>query len=226
MTGQTINCPHCQLETLLFIPPIVVPPKQPKPASKNTSASWLGLRIVATIIVVAIFAALLFKKEGPTNPTNLKPVGGAFGWKLGDKLPEQFRKNQASEGRYTVILTEKMPPFESVELAITDDGRIYSIEATGYAPDTGEDPDTCKSALISLLTEKYGRRKIIDGFDTFGDDYRFGSDDQTAHLHIFKRNLFTLTYSDEKLSRTYYIEVEARKKKDEDEKKAALSKGL
>jgi hypothetical protein len=34
MAGQSINCPHCQLETLLFIPPAAVPRRQPTPHLK------------------------------------------------------------------------------------------------------------------------------------------------------------------------------------------------
>ena len=237
MAGQSINCPHCQLETLLFISAAAVPIKQPPPTRKNTNAVRV---LVVAIILAAGFAGafllkplLLTKSQKQTEqskPTNLKPVLGAFGWKLGDKLPEQL-KSKAHDGTYRFMAEQEMPPFDQCEIHMTDDGRIYCIEASGYTPDHGLDPDNCKSALISLLSEKYGLRhlsqvELMSMLKPVGDNYYFGTVDRTAHLSIFEDKLFTLEYYDEALRSVHYDEQEAKRQKDEAEQKARLSKGL
>ncbi len=226
MAGQTTNCPHCQLETLLFIPPVAIPPRQNGTTSKGTGTTgFLFVGIALVIVVVIALVAGNIQKQSPAKPSNLKPAVSAFGWKLGDKLPEQL-KTQLKDGNYHFNPEKVISPFNDYELSVTDDGRIYSIQATGYAPDAGENSETCKNALISLLTEKYGRQ--MERRDSFGvgENYFFGTDDQIAHLNIYNRDLFTLEYLDRNLRRTSYTEQEAKQKKAEEEKKAALSKGL
>jgi hypothetical protein len=229
MAGKSINCPHCQLETLLFIPPVAVPPKHPPPTRKNANA----VRLLAVVIVLAacsvgaFFLTSLQKQTKQPKPTNLRPAVSAFGWKLGDKLPEQL-KPEVHDGRYryTKRPETEMPPFDTKEIRMTDDGRIYCIQATGYAPDYGLDSDNCKDALISLLSEKYGLRHHNPNVDGKIDSYVFGSEDQSVYLGIFERDGFTLEYTDRQLQTIAYGEQEARRKKDEAEQKAALSKGL
>ena len=227
MAGQSINCPHCQLETLLFIPPAAVPPKQPPPVRRNPNS--LGLLVVELLVIACFVGAFLHIRSRTqtkqAKAANLKPVVGAFGWKLGDKLPEQL-KSGAHDGRYSFRPENEMPPFDNCEIRITDDGRIYCIEATGYVPNDGQDSDSCKNALISLLSEKYGlRHHDPNGLGGSTDQYEFGSEDRTVCLEVF-RGSFTLKYYDRQLQDVSYQEQEARRKKDEDEKKAALSKGL
>jgi hypothetical protein len=226
MAGQSINCPHCQLETLLFIPPAAVELKQPPPTRKNPNA--VGL-LVIVVVLTACFVGVFFltssqKQTRQAKPANLKPVVGAFGWKLGDKLPEQL-KSEVHDGRYNFRPEKEMPPFDDCVLMMTDDGRIYCIEATASSPDYVQDSDSLKNALISLLSEKYGLRHHDPNY-LGADQYVFGSEDRSASLEVFERKLFTLKYYDTQLQNVAYEQQEARRKKDEDEKKAALSKGL
>lgn len=160
-----------------------------------------------------------------TAPSGLKAVVGAFGWKLGDKLPAQLQ-TEVKDGTCDFTPNEKTPPFEEYKLRLTDDGTIYSIEATGFTHEYGES-DSYKNALISLLSEKYGRRPKGRDFSVeVGENFYFGSDDQTAHLEIYEDHLFSLEYYDRNLQNVAYHEDEARRKNDEDEKKAIMTKGL
>jgi hypothetical protein len=228
MVGQSIACPHCQLETLLFIPPAVTPPKQHPRTGKSASRVWL---VVVVAILFACFMGALFlrgsrKQAKPSTPANLRPAVEAFGWKLGDRLPERL-KSEVHDGHYSFRLEKETPPFNECELRMTDDGRIYSIGGTGYPPDYGQDSDTCKNALISLLSEKYGLRlHRPDALDGKSDVYEFGTEDQSVRLEVFERNLLTLEYCDKGLRSVSYDEQEAKRKKDEDDTKAALKKGL
>jgi hypothetical protein len=54
----------------------------------------------------------------------------------------------------------------------------------------------------------------------------FGTEDQSVRLEVFDGNLFTLNYWDRQLQSVAYNEMGAKSKKDEDEQKAKLSKGL
>jgi hypothetical protein len=99
----------------------------------------------------------------------------------------------------------------------------YSVP---YPPDSGQDSDTLKDALISLLSEKYGLRQHIPKNFLGEDEYNFGTEDQTACLQMRDEAWFTLEYYDNNLRSIHYSEQEAKRNKDEDEKKAALSKGL
>src|ERR1035438_1871218 len=48
MAGQTISCPHCQLETLLFIPQVAAPPKL-----KSEKTSFIPV-IVGVVVLVGV----------------------------------------------------------------------------------------------------------------------------------------------------------------------------
>ena len=55
--GQSINCPHCQLETLLFIPPAEVSPKQLTPQLKVSKPMPPGT--VALTVVFCLYLLVL-----------------------------------------------------------------------------------------------------------------------------------------------------------------------
>jgi hypothetical protein len=225
MAGQPINCPHCHLETLLFIPNPASPTKPPPLERKKNSAGLILAAIVLLFVVILVFVAGKGSNQKQITPSNFKPVVGAFGWKLGDRLPDQL-KNEVKDGTYRFIPREKTPPFDEYELRLTDDGRIYCIKVSGYA-DGYEESESYKNAMIALLTEKYSRRPKGQDFSLgVGENYFFGSDDQTAHLNIYNDHLITLEYYDRDLQNISYGEDATRRKRDEDEKKAILSKGL
>jgi hypothetical protein len=233
--GQTITCPHCQLETPLFIPLPAISPKLPAPARKAKTPAILVVSciLVAAIIIAAIcLTQKLPKQANQTNQTNLKPVVGAFGWKLGDKFTGQFSsESEVDNLEHAFTPATEMPPFDDFLLEMTADKCIYGVKASGFAHNHGYNSDAFKKALISLLSEKYGLRPLSSveqefGVQPPGDNYDFGTVDQSVHLHIFENDLFALEYYDKKLRNIYYAEQEAKRKKDEADKKAALSKGL
>ena len=54
MAGQSIACPHCQLETPLFMPPAPVPPKQPKPRGARLNAAKLAMVLLPVSCLVGV----------------------------------------------------------------------------------------------------------------------------------------------------------------------------
>jgi hypothetical protein len=141
--GTRTECPHCKMETLLFIPPAPELPNQPTSTSKKSSK--VGLLVVG-IIIFACVAEIFFLKnsrqqtkldtassspkqttiEPASNSpeqTNLKPVAGAFGWNLGDKFPGHGTT-------YQFIPQTEMPPFNHFHLSLTEDGRIAQVSGT------------------------------------------------------------------------------------------------
>jgi hypothetical protein len=48
--------------------------------------------------------------QSSVEQTNLKPVVGAFGWKLGDRLPEQLR-SKVENATYNFTPDTETPPF-------------------------------------------------------------------------------------------------------------------
>jgi hypothetical protein len=232
MAGQSINCPHCKLETLLFIPPAAVPPKLPEITRSNTSTLrlWFGAIALGIVVLVVALVGGNPPKQRPASPTNLKPVVGAFGWHLRDKLPEQFRA-EVKHSTYSFVPEKETPPFDSFELGLTEDGTIYCVNARGFANDYLQFSDL-KESLISVLSEKFGLR--FHGRDALLKDmevYEFGLDTQSARLEI-QHNIdsalyaFDLKYYDKALQTVYYDEQEAKRQKEQADRKAALSKDL
>src|ERR1019366_10444336 len=58
--GQMVECPHCHLETQLFIPPATVPLKQSAPVRKN---NMLGLAVALVVVIIAIIASVAVYKK-------------------------------------------------------------------------------------------------------------------------------------------------------------------
>ena len=237
IAGQTISCPHCQLETQLFIPPAVVSSQKSVTTAKKTSTVLLF--VVLAILVVGAFAALFLldstKKSSQSDVTNpakqvlveaskvttnapeqsgLKPINSAFGWKLGDKFPGHGTT-------YEFKPNEEMPPFSSFYLSLTEDGRIAKVSATALNVNE-DDRYECKRRLVSLLTDKYGLR-LHDPNESEGDSYYFGTDERKAHLTI-RDGIFNLDFYDRDLFSICCDEYSARVKKEDAAKTAPLSK--
>jgi hypothetical protein len=232
MAGQMFECPHCKFETLLFIPPADKPAHQSAPAKKRISLVWwiISGAALATFLFLAGFALLQVSpkqtKQTTFEPTqsapeqpNLKPVVGAFGLKLGDKIPEGFVFDDST--------VKTMEPFNDFDADVTEDGHICCITVMGHADEIGADDS--KKRLIAVLTEKYGLRYQAPKTgvnDKSEENYDFGTVDQTAHLKILGGNYFYLDYYDKKLQQIYFDEQEVKRQKDEEDKKAALKRGL
>lgn len=161
------------------------------------------------------------KQQNVTDTSNLKPVTGAFGYNLGDKISGEIDD--------PIIVTDT-PPFRMVTIDRTSDGQICRISSFGFIEEF--DLHDSSNRLISVLAQKYGSRGKI-GSENFnievGEGYYFGTTNRVAHLMIDDcqtNALFQLEYYDEGLRGIYNKEQEAKDKTDEENKKAALSKGL
>ena len=186
--GTTTQCPLCKLETVLFIPPIAGQAKPTPRLRKGRNVMVLTIASVA-ILLSALWAARLLSPAGAKHSpieqkiqASLKPVVGAFGWKLGEKLPTQF----ASKVRYSMYSFKpetEMPPFELFDLELLNDGRIYGVRAEGFVHGY-LDFSGAKERLISLLTEKYGLRQHNPKNLLGDDEYIFGSEDHAACLQV------------------------------------------
>src|SRR5207245_882443 len=86
--GSTVTCPHCGLETTLFVPPhsIDVPPK----IARAHRGRQVTVALVLGLGVLCITAALLWNR--PRRKPVAKPakqlVTGAFGFSLAERLPD------------------------------------------------------------------------------------------------------------------------------------------
>lgn len=251
--GQTVDCPHCKLETLLSTPPVAT---LPKPKSNNTNI----IRLSAVVIFLFACGAVAFflqkspKSTEPANAANLPhqsnettvvptqrapeqphltPVVSAFGWKLGDKLPDQLR-SQVKDATYNFTPDTETPPFVesnncSFYLSLTKDGQIAQISAVALNVAEDDFYDT-ERRLISLLTDKYGLLHH-DPNETGDDAYYFGTEDRKAHLAIQtvatsegKEYIFKLDFYDRQLYEIVCDEYNDRIKKEDADKTAPLSK--
>ena len=247
------ECPHCHMETILFIPPASEPHKQ---KTKNVT-TWLT---VAAVLFITIIAGFLLKQQPPqqsspinekpaatsqeqtkveTAPSlpkqlNLRPVGGAFGWRLCDQLPQRFKPQPLREGDYASYFPfeseTKWPPFNGFHLEVTPDGRICSIHAIAVIFDDGrEDFYTARERVVSVLTGKYGLRERNKVGGTVEEEYFFGTAEQTAHLQILSsgnNKQLWLEYYDKNLKDIADKARDAALGNVESKKKTALSKGL
>jgi predicted nucleic acid-binding Zn-ribbon protein len=110
--GQTVTCPHCGVETVLYVPqgkpadkaPLPAPPTAnipsaatpPKRKNKNSALFVVvGFLFVVVAIGIASFVGTVKnRKPSAQKPDeNLQEVKGAMGWNLGEVLPTNFQVN-------------------------------------------------------------------------------------------------------------------------------------
>ncbi len=189
------------------------------PPTKSAKRRLPFILVAAGLVVVAAAVAAVvyfYPVSGPpppqweANANNLKPVVGAFGWKLGDRLPTSLT-NQVSDGRYNFHPATNLPPFSQFELDLTDDDRIYAVKATGYAPGSGADSSACLKNLISDFSKQYGLlHHQADPSYRDLEIYVFGTSTKNARLDIFQDSLFTLEFVDQQLFALHSAELRAR----------------
>lgn len=262
MAGQMVECPHCHFETRLFIPPPAAVPKTP-PRLNTAKRNPVHVFFAVALAVAAITAApfiwqarhdSIVKSIAHELPdldrtyipskapkveqfaqSNLKPVVGAFGWKLGDQLPPRYRAEvRVSDYDYKASFdffdATNWPPFNHFNLEITPDWRICSIHAHAVTDSRlSFSPD--RDRLISILTENYGRRKRQMNYTSLSEGYTFGTEEQSAFLEATDcgtGSLFSLDleYYDKGLKGIASAASAAAEARVEDSKKAALRRGL
>ena len=134
---------------------------------------------------------------GKSSTAPKQQATGAFGWKLGDRLPD---------GTETMIYKPtNAPSFKFIMLETNDERVIYSIMALGLEDDFYES----KRAFEKALTDKYGlisREKDVDS-----EKLIFGDDHYQAELKIdTKKHSIDVRYVDQQLRQDYFSKSGAK----------------
>jgi hypothetical protein len=220
MVGQTLSCPHCQLETPLFLPPVAT---APKPRSGNTAffANIIGIILVVGVVIagVAIFirSAKDSKPSAQNSDNNLQEVKGALGWNLGDVLPNNLQVKIDDE---IYGITYDFDPPAEVEkdalaecfLILTEDRRIAAIRVKGR-----ENDHFNALNLQKVLKEKYGLGHLPVLKDGDFSYYYFGQANRQVVLETIllgadkQTLLIDLDYQDKQLYELAEKQTESRK---------------
>ncbi|HEU6449684.1 MAG TPA: hypothetical protein VFV23_14725 [Verrucomicrobiae bacterium] len=212
--GQTIECPHCKLETLLFIPSSDLSPK------KNTSTAlfvFISLVLIAVIVMVGV-AAFIGKTsyQSIQKPDDsLHEVKGAMDWNLGDILPNDIEVKTNDDAFGITASSFRRPAalensdLITCDLILTEERRIAAILVNG-----SEDKQFNRDTLRKVLKEKYGLRESRN-VPAPGDNsfviYYFGKTNRQAILTVHSQSSFDLEYRDERLCELAQQQQEIRK---------------
>ena len=139
---------------------------------------------------------------------NLRPVEGAYGWKLGDKLPDNLAVETNNNS-----LVYNPPDNANWEgwLALTEDRHIAEIVVSLYNQSTNI------AEIKAVLKEKYGFRRYSS--TSTPDHYTifYGTPNRQAILEA--SSMPFLTYSDTELSKIADGQTESRKAAADDAQK-------
>jgi DNA-directed RNA polymerase subunit RPC12/RpoP len=233
---STVACPHCGMDTLLFVttPPVI----QPHPMNRRLIWPWVLAGSLITLIAagtVCVAAALhfgWFDKDrafdraraaldaGQKPDAILRDVQGVYGWTLGDILPSQFNvtTNEYGEIQYVVPYQDQVP---TMWLVLTEERRIAAIYVS-----ISENEQ--KDAVFDALREKYGFREIHH--NSLQGDYTayFGTTNRQA---VFDQMLSVFThmsveYRDEPLCKIADDQTEKRHAAAEKQKADAIKSQL
>jgi hypothetical protein len=220
--------------------------QQPRPPviqvgpSPTRKPSWLLIALALAVLSLGAFSVIILPL---VTTERLTPVDGAFGFKLGEKLPDELsskiRYPSELQPTYTFRASRELPPFTEVTLYLLEDRRIYKISAIGDLLAYPHEPlADCSERLISVLSEKYGLRQHLQhgGQRVFGspdyplrelstDYYYFGTEERGAELTIYGVN-YHLTYLDKNLEQVLADSIKATREKNSAVKKPALENGL
>lgn len=214
--GETIQCPHCSIETVLYLKPKAV-----SLAPVNKTGRSFFSPVVFGISALIVCLMLMFLAARSTRSTQIKPqannkqtqtVTGAFGWVLGETLVSTNYKISTSQDGTSSLLYDHIEdptisPFTSVMVSADKAGKIYNILCTALDV---ENYYEVKRELIATLTEKYGEPSSIS-YDTF-EMYVFrDSLGRSVRLDVPRENktksrTISVGYSDDKLSSAIYDE--------------------
>lgn len=195
-------------------------------------AACMAISIVLGLVWLALFSTsgfTLFDKQksilenylsadAHQKPDdNLRPVQGAYGWNLGDVLPNSFEAKTNDDSLGITCDFNPSPTASMGWLTLTADRRIAAIYVAGFI--------NVQGSVNQALKEKYGFRKMAHY--SSGGDYNcyFGTTNRQAVLNSFE-NVASLEYRDEELCRIADEQKENRKaaaqKKINDELKTHL----
>ena len=159
--GETIQCPHCKMDTVLFVPS--APSNQDLPAKGVGGIAGGAIAIVLVAIGLLMILAAQRGKQDPNPIVQSKvPIDGLFGMKLGEPLPANCGDSIGEPIKtsdwgpidkqcdsYWVTPPKPNPSFNMVWVTLTATNRLVSqIWANGK--DSVFD-------VANILAEKYGK---------------------------------------------------------------------
>jgi hypothetical protein len=220
---RAVECPHCHLETDIFVPVAqkVPPPGAPTSATclppvikaKRPIIRQICIRLALCAVIFAIVGfvglriwARHYIKVATGNhqliDANVRPVNGAYGFKLADVLPDNFetRSNDDASGiTYDFNIPEGDMILEGW-LVLTESKQIAEISIVDIRRDHFE-------SVKTALREKYGLRETSQFMGK--TVYFFGTTNRQATLT--DGNLHGLDYRDEGLIKIADTQTKNRK---------------
>lgn len=150
--GESVACPHCGMETVLFLPQIAVPPKI-EPTTRKSRTGMLSAVIVGLAILTASF---WIKTRSGSAPARLAPV------------PVWERTNTIQKGDIRVMINAKVErvgyydSFRSFPLTDRPYLVIYAA-VKNLNPTMKRDFQSWRKTALSAVTDNFGNEyKKVD----------------------------------------------------------------
>ena len=181
-------------------------------------AACMAISIVLGLGWIALFTTHNFTlfdnqsipKNFVTGETNLQAVQGAYGWNLGEVLPNNFeaKTNDDAVGITCDFEPSGLPGSVGGWLVLTEDRRITAITISMFEANKDQ-----LDVVEDTLRKKYGLREVCHYSDKSDHSY-FGTQNRQAVLHITgppEQTTTWLEYRDEELCRIADTQTENRK---------------
>lgn len=148
---------------------------------------YFGLCFVALwVVVTSASIPFLLLSGGLLSPANTHhpaqakiPITGAFGFTLGEKLPEEYELKNG----YSYVDLTNAPPFASVQVACLSDRTIYTIIGHGYSNLT---------EVVQALELKYGPGSF--DYDKNHEYHRWTNSNCSLEADEFQQNSIEVKY--------------------------------
>jgi hypothetical protein len=183
--GQEVNCPTCQRT-------FTVPASNPtRPQHRFRFLAVLGVLVIFT---GSILLGRSLGRRPVSQPGKPKQqVEGAFGFKLGEPLPQgiQVTTNDSGERAYSNFEFANAPPFDYIKVSVLNDRRVFEILLIGDLSNFTYDQAMRERDMVDALQEKYGL------LSKSSEDWEFGSREKRVELYSSRKDhKMSLTYMD------------------------------
>jgi hypothetical protein len=191
MAGTPMSCPQCGQGFMVD-----------KPKSRARDAIVIVCLIV-TCSSLALASSMIRRHHslGGQSPSAKETVIGAFGFNLGEKLPQNFEVKTDSLGwlSYSPEEFTNTPPFTYIFAKVNDERTIVSVHLGTTIVDPEVNIYESWWALQKVLDQKYGESaRRIDGDDT---TVIYGKGNRVACVYFDKKlRMLSVEYIDEKLN--------------------------
>jgi hypothetical protein len=213
--GTVAQCPHCGMDTALFIPPPVIllpPTKRRRHWPWLLAIALLIILGVAVVVFARVYQIVHFDDSVVKPDEHLKEVQGVSGWILGAVLPSQFDvvTNDAigeSGLKYNIPLEGlALDQAQVYWLDLTEERKVASIFVT--IPTDQKD-----TAVFDALRGKYGLRRLERRPSEGGYIAYFGTTNRQAVFTQLTGKLTSMwiEYRDEELCKLAQRQQEKRR---------------